>query len=282
MPEGNARSAAVRSIPVGFASDGCVDYGPQSGEEIVMSGFSVDAHYWTRRAAIAGISGLTAAAPPIRNYLRVKFHMDVVFWLCAAHGYPLRDPEILDAFSGAGLSMSHAYMDRARRADLCDINADYIRLGGKLSPKVTPIHGDSFKMINEGDPRLGRYDMIILDNNLGGIYAGFCEHFDAMPAVFRHLKTDVPYGVVALNFISDPDLMNQDERFQTPPESFGEQMRRRAEFYQTDQRLLTPRIGAAAYDREARKEGWVVEDFALAPRAEYFHFLLLFLRKADR
>ncbi len=244
-----------------------------------MANLSTDLHYWTRRAAISGITGLGTALPPIRNYMRVKFHIDVVFWLCAAHGYPLKDPDILDPFSGAGISMSHGYLERARHAHLCDINADYIRLAAKLGPKVTTTHGDSFAMINGGDPRLGRYDLIILDNNLGGVYSGFCEHFDAMPAIFGYLKPDAPYAVLALNFITDPDLMNADERFQTPDASFNEQMARRAAFYGTASRTLTPKIGAAAYDREARKKGWMVEDFALAPRAEYFHFLLLFLRR---
>lgn len=245
-----------------------------------MASFSTDLHYWTRRAAIGGISGLTRALPPVGNYLRVRFHIDIVFWLCAAHGYPLRNPDILDPFSGAGINMSHGYLERVNSAHLCDINEDYIRLAGKLGPKVRTTHGDSFAMMNQGDPRLGRYDLIILDNNLGGVYAGFCEHFDAMPAVFRYLKDDAGYAVLALNFITDPDLMDSDPRFRTPPDSFAEQMRRRAVFYGTDERRITPRIGAAAYDREARKEGWTVADYALAPRAEFFHFLLLFLRRA--
>ncbi len=247
-----------------------------------MGSTSIAMHYWTRRAAISGISGLTKVAPPIKNYLRVKFHSDIVFWLAAAHGYPLREPAILDPFSGAGLAMSHGYLERAGSAHLCDIDADYIRLAGKLGPKVTTTHGDSFKMMNEGDPRLGKYDLVILDNNLGGIYYDFCEHFDAMPAAFRYLNDAGPYAVLALNFITDPDLMNSDERFRTPDDSFNEQMRRRAVFYGTDARKITPRIGAAAYDREARKEGWTVADYALAPRAEFFHFLLLFMKRVDR
>ena len=109
------------------------------------------AYYWTRRAAISGISGLTRAAPPIKNYLRVKFHSDIVFWLAAAHGYPLESPDILDPFSGAGLSMSHGYLERAGKAHLCDIDADYIHLAGKLGAKVTTTHGDSFKIMRRID-----------------------------------------------------------------------------------------------------------------------------------
>lgn len=240
---------------------------------------SPDIHYWTRRAAISGIAGLARVVPPVRSYLWVRFHMDTVFALCAAHGYPLHEPDVLDPFAGAGINMSHAYLDRAGSAHLCDNNPDHVRLAAKLGTKVTASHGDSFQRINDGDPTLGRHDLIILDNNLGGIYHGFCEHFDAMPAVFGLLKDDIPHGVVALNFITDPDRMNDDPRFRTP--SFEGQMQRRAAFYGTDSRRITPRIGAAAYDREARTMGWMVEDFALAPRADFFHFLLLFLRRTD-
>ena len=244
-----------------------------------MGSVSKDVHYWTRRAAIAGIRGLHAMAPPIRSYSRVEFHMDTVFWLCAGHGFPLRNPRILDPFSGSGIHMSHSYVGRAREAHLCDIDEDYARLAGKLASNVTSIHGDSFRMLNDGDARLGKYDMIVLDNNLGGIYYDYCEHFDAMPAVFRHFDRSAPYAVLALNFITDPELMNADPRFETP--TFEEQMRRRAAFYGTPARRITPDAGARAYAREARKEGWDVVGHALAPRAEFFHFLLLFLRPAD-
>ena len=54
----------------------------------------------------------------------------------------------------------------------------------------------------------------------------------------------------------------------------------RAAFYGTPARRITPAVGANAYAREARKEGWEVVDHALAPRAEFFHFLLLFMRRA--
>lgn len=244
-----------------------------------MGSISKDIHYWTRRAAIAGIQGLHAIAPPIRGYSRVEFHMDTVFWLCAAHGFPLRSPRILDPFSGSGIHMSHSYVHRASEAHLCDIDEDYARLAGKLAPNVTSIHGDSFKMLNEGDPRIGKYDMIILDNNLGGIYYDYCEHFDAMPAVFRHFDTEAPHVVLALNFITDPELMNSDTRFETP--TFEEQMRRRAVFYDSASRKITPADGAKAYAREAAKEGWEVLGHAIAPRAEFFHFLLLFMRRAN-
>ena len=53
-----------------------------------------------------------------------------------------------------------------------------------------------------------------------------------------------------------------------------------AAFYGTPARRITPAVGANAYAREARKEGWEVVDHALAPRAEFFHFLLLFMRRA--
>jgi hypothetical protein len=237
-----------------------------------------DLHFWTRRAAIAGLRGLHNLAPPIRNYSRVRFHMDTVFWHCEAHGFPLHTPRILDPFAGSGINMSHSYLDRAASAHLCDIDPDHARLAGKLGPKVTSIHGDSFRMLNEGDPRLGKYDLIVLDNNLGGVYHDYCEHFDAMPAVFRHFDAQAPYVVLALNFITDPDRMNADERFATP--SADQQMAKRAEFYGTSARRITPTVGAAAYAREARKEGWEVIDHALAPRAEFFHFLLLFMRRA--
>jgi hypothetical protein len=212
-------------------------------------------------------------------------HMDVVFWLCAAHGYPLRNPRVLDPFAGAGINMSHAYVDRVGAADLWDLNADDARLASNLGTNVSAFQGDSFKALNEGDGRLGTYDLIVLDNNLGGIYDGYCEHFDAMPSVFRYLRTDVPYAVVAMNFITDPHLMNRDPRFQTP--TFEEQLRRRARFYDLPEHeapggvRMTPKVGAAAYDREARKHGFCVEDFAVAPRAEFFHFLVLFLRPVD-
>lgn len=238
---------------------------------------SRDIHFWTRRAAIAGIDGLHAVIPPIRNYSRVRFHMDTVFWLCAAHGFPLERPRVLDPFSGSGINMSHSYVERADIAHLCDIDEDCARLAGKLAPNVTSIHGDSFRMLNEDDPRLGKYDLIVLDNNLGGIYYGYCEHFEAMPAVFRHFDASAPHVVLALNFITDPDRMNSDPRFATP--SFEQQMERRAEFYGTRERRITPAVGAAAYAREALKEGWEVVDHALAPRASFFHFLLLFMRR---
>lgn len=238
-----------------------------------------DIHFWTRRAAIAGIEAIQAVAPPIVNYSRVRFHMDTVFWHCAAHGFPMEQPRILDPFAGSGINMSHSYLDRVHSAHLCDIDENYARLAGKLADNVTAIHGDSFRMLNEGDPRLGKYDMIVLDNNLGGVYYDYCEHFDAMPAVFTHFDANAPYVVLALNFITDPDLMNADPRFATP--SFEQQMARRAAFYGTDARRITPAIGAAAYAREALKEGWQVVDHALAPRAEFFHFLLLFMRRAD-
>lgn len=237
---------------------------------------SKDLHFWTRRAAIAGINTLQTVLPPMRNYPRVQFHMDTVFWHCAAHGFPLHRPRILDPFSGSGINMSHSYIERAASAHLCDIDQDYAKLAGKLAPNVTAIHGDSFRMLNDGDPRLGVYDLIVLDNNLGGVYYDYCEHFDAMPAVFRYFDPDAPYVVLALNFITDPEQMDADPRFATP--SFEQQMARRADFYQTAERRITPAVGAAAYAREARKEGWEVVGHALAPRAEFFHFLLLFMR----
>lgn len=239
-----------------------------------------DLHFWTRRAAIAGMNGLHALAPPIRNYSRVRFHMDTVFWHCEAHGFPLERPRILDPFAGSGINMSHSYLERASSAHLCDIDEDYARLAGKLGPHVTSIQGDSFRMLNDGDPRLGKYDLIVLDNNLGGVYYDYCEHFDAMPAVFRHFDAAAPHVVLALNFITDPDTMNADPRFATP--TFEQQMAQRAAFYGTSSRRITPAIGAAAYAREALKEGWEVVDHALAPRAAFFHFLLLFMRRADR
>ena len=241
-----------------------------------MSPISKDIHFWTRRAAIAGVKGLQAVVPPIQSYSRVTFHMDTVFWLCAAHGFPLESPRVLDPFAGSGINMSHSYLDRATHAHLCDIDRDFARLAGTLAPNVTAIHGDSFRMLNEGDPRLGTYDLIVLDNNLGGVYYDYCEHFDAMPGVFRHFDREAPHAVLALNFITDPDLMNQDPRFATP--TFEQQMQRRAAFYGTDSRRITPATGAAAYAREAAKAGWEVAGHALAPRAEFFHFLLLFLR----
>jgi hypothetical protein len=241
-------------------------------------GLNRDLHFWTRRAAIAGMEGLHALAPPIRNYSRVQFHMDTVFWHCAAHGFPLVRPRILDPFAGSGINMSHTYLERAGSAHLCDIDKDYARLAAKLGPNVTSIHGDSFRMLNEGDPRLGKYDLIVLDNNLGGVYYDYCEHFDAMPGVFRHFDTAAPHVVLALNFITDPEQMNADPRFATP--TFEQQMAHRAAFYGTDARRITPAVGAAAYAREALKEGWTVVDHSLAPRAEFFHFLLLFLRRS--
>lgn len=73
--------------------------------------------------------------------------------------------------------------------------------------------------------------------------------------------------------------MNRDPRFATP--GFEQQMQRRAEFYGTTARRITPAAGAAAYARYAAGAGWEVAGHALAPRAEFFHFLLLFLRPAD-
>src|SRR5690606_31589664 len=160
-----------------------------------MSPISKDIHFWTRRAAIAGVKGLQAVVPPIQSYSRVTFHMDTVFWLCAAHGFPLESPRVLDPFAGSGINMSHSYLDRATHAHLCGIDRGFARLAGTLAPNVTAIPGDSFRMLNEGDPRLGTYDLTVLDNNLGGVYYEYCEHCDGMPGVFRHFDGEPPHAV---------------------------------------------------------------------------------------
>jgi hypothetical protein len=237
--------------------------------------------YWAKRAAITATHVGSRRGPfkVARNNLLIQHVGDQLFWVAGAHGYPLDNPEALDPFGGTGLLMSHTYAPRCKRVDLWEYHEERAKLAEHLGPNVRAFQGDSIAAMNSGDARLGTYDFIILDNNIGGVYGSdYCEHFECMPAVFRYFKRDIPYAVLAVNFLSDPDAMNADPRFHT--ETFAQQMERRMAFFATKERKMTPATAAKAYDREARKEGWKVVGHGLVPRHPFLHFLLLFLEPA--
>ena len=135
-----------------------------------MGSVSKDVHYWTRRAAIAGIRGLHAMAPPIRSYSRVEFHMDTVFWLCAAHGFPLRNPRILILDEATSALDNRTEVDVQRHLDALSQGRTTLIIAHRLS---TIRDADLIAVLAAGRlVELGRHDDLV---RAGGPYAALLE-----------------------------------------------------------------------------------------------------------
>jgi hypothetical protein len=232
--------------------------------------------FFTKRALIAALRRAEGHLPMslVKNSYQVRTLGDQLFWAVQAF-IPLGSVVALDPFAGSGFMMSHSYLHHCRHADLWDIdpfNAGHVKYWGN---QVTGYCGDSIAAINNQDPRVGRYNFIILDNPLGGPYGTrqYCEHFDLMPAVFRCFKQE--YGVLVLNYIPDIDKLVTDPRFQNTKQA--EQHERRTQFYGTREKAIRPRVAVAKYAQEAAREGFRVTDHNIIPRSPHFHFLMLFL-----
>lgn len=216
----------------------------------------------------------------VKNRYLVQTIGDQLFW--AARSFiPLGSVEALDIFSGTGLMMSYAYLHHCTRADLWEINPTYADHLKFLGPHVTGHCGDSITAINQGDPRLKKYNFILADNPLGLVRMEGkhgCEHFEIIPAVFRYFKREP--GVLVINYIPDARALYQDPRFAhhvTDEDKRLHDERRRA-FFETDEPIIRPQMAVAKYRREAAGEQFEVTDFNILPRAGTFSFLQLFIK----
>jgi hypothetical protein len=229
-----------------------------------------------RAALLAEAAGRTSPFSVARNKYQVQILGEQLFWMMRAHGYPSEGVRVLDPFAGQGLSLSHTYLARAAQADLWVIVPEWIKHAQSWGPNVKVHCGDSFEAINGGDPRLARYDVIILDNNLGGVYSEkkYCEHFDLVPSIFRYFRED-QRGVLVVNYVRNLDLLMRDVRFKVE-DTIDEHRRRRREFFGTSTDVVSPAEATAAYTRYAATVGRRVVTSAVLPRAEDFGFLLLF------
>jgi hypothetical protein len=260
--------------------DGRLPAAPSTGYRQRMS--KGDIKYWLNRGVIEAVRA--AESYPPGRIARNKFLLQVVgnqlFWLLESYGHRLDSIVALDPFSGSGLLMSHTYLRVCHHADLWEIEPQKARQAKRLGANVTVHCGDSIEAVQCGDNRLGDYNFIMLDNNIGGCYGPdrrYCEHFEMIPAIFRYLRKG-NRAVVVVNYVPDVDRLAADPRF--VPDNLEEHLRRRQEFFQTTGRAVRPAQAAARYAEAAGDSGWTLAHYGIVPRNAVLNFLVLMLLPA--
>jgi hypothetical protein len=125
-----------------------------------------------------------------------------------------------------------------------------------------------------------RYDLVIVDNWVGSVFDGHCEHFELFPDIYRVITDD---GILVINVVPRLDE-DMQRRYPTvfKPSTVAEHLERRRDFYGTDHpEAVSPEQMLAVYRKRAAENGFDIEWSVLQPRI-YHSYLALKLRRAAR
>lgn len=159
-------------------------------------------------------------------------------------GVQLKDMVALDFFAREGDWQSHQIAERVAKVHAWEIDPRFeSNLKKNLPVDATVVIGDSFDILKNSAEI---FDLIVLDNPQGCFGKGYCEHFEALPAILERLPTT---GVVIFNVKTKP--FNYDDKL--------EWQARRNSFYGVDSRSLDEKFVFDFYEKYFNTRGFDVD-----------------------
>ena len=208
----------------------------------------------------------------IRMRLQQVNPQEQIFWMLDAHGNGLRNINALEVFGMHGLWTAVWYLSKCQHLDLWEIDRAYADFARRLGSNVNVTVGDSVNAANKNDSRLGKYNFIMLDNPLGGVYGqAYYKNFNLFPGIFRYPSGPREY-VIVLNCragISHSDLS-----------CYGQWRGVRGDFYGIDSEHIFPDVGVGAYRELAQSCGFRLLDSFYIPHIAKIGFLAQLLERS--
>jgi hypothetical protein len=183
----------------------------------------------------------------------------------------------LEVFGDDGTRHTLDYAPMVASLDIWEIQSDREATLRKNFPGAGIKIIDSFEEVKRTP---NRYDLVIVDNWVGSLFDGHCEHFELFPDIYRVITDD---GILVINVVPRLDEEVR-RRFPTmfKPSMVAEHLERRRDFYGTDHpEAVSPEQMLTVYRKLAAENGFDIEWSVLQPRI-YHTYLALKLRRAAR
>jgi hypothetical protein len=111
--------------------------------------------------------------------------MQVILRRLARRGLDPRTMHALEVFGASGAFHTLDYAERVASLEVWEIDPSYESALHANLPRARVRITDSFEELRGTS---GRYDLVVLDNPMGGWGGGHHDHFDILPLVFRVLS----------------------------------------------------------------------------------------------
>ena len=188
-------------------------------------------------------------------------------------GVALERLETLELFGDDGSRHTMDYAPLVRSLEIWEIKPERETALRQKFPSATIKIVDSFDEVKRTP---NRYDLVVVDNWVGSLYAGHCEHFELFPAVFRLLRDE---GILVINVVP---RLDQEMRAGVPTvsrETRGEHLKRRSHFYGTEhpEAIAIPEM-VEVYRTRAAESGFDLE-WHVVQRRTFHYYLALKLRR---
>ncbi|MCX8052530.1 MAG: hypothetical protein N3B12_01890 [Armatimonadetes bacterium] len=182
--------------------------------------------------------------------------------------------QALDMFAGDGTGSVLCYSDSVQHLEAWELNPELVERLKKNLPRAVIRQVDSYEQMRVCE---GKFDLIVIEAPLSlyGPNLEYCEHIGLFPRVLDLCKDD---AVLILAVATEVEPLRQYvgdiDRVGTP-----EHLKRRAEFYKTDNPENIPLDKmVSAYSEHCTAGGFEVE-WWFAVRRRYAHTLALKIRK---
>jgi len=184
----------------------------------------------------------------------------------------------LEVFGDDGTRHTLDYAPMVGSLDIWEIRPDREAALRKNFPGAGIKIVDSFEEVKRTPTR---YDLVIVDNWVGSVFDGHCEHFELFPDIYRVVTDD---GILVINVVPRLDEEAQ-RRFPTVFKSstVAEHLERRRDFYGTDHpEAVSASQMLAVYRKLAAENGFGIEWSVLQPRIYHSYLALKLRREPER
>lgn len=180
---------------------------------------------------------------------------------------PINEYHALEFFARAGDWQTCVYAPYVKKLSAWEIDPSFEADLRKNLPAAEIRIGDSYKMAYEKQYQ-GAFGLIVFDNPQN-VFAGYCEHFEALPLVSQLLAGR---GVVVFNINHHPFNYEKSPEWQ----------KRRKEYYGRDASALDIAFLLNFYADKFNQMGLKVRFVLEEPRnVEYLSYLVYGLEKTD-
>ncbi|MFC1517408.1 hypothetical protein ACFL5G_02505 [Candidatus Margulisiibacteriota bacterium] len=207
---------------------------------------------------------------PLKNVLAPS-DMKKVFIGLKKRGVVLNSLNVLEVFAYTGENHAQDYFKLVNSLEAWEINAVHKAALEKNLPGAKIKIVDSYAEIKSTP---NKFNIIIIDNEMGFFGDNHCEHFEIFPDIFRCLDNS---GLIIVNVLTKKDKLAQEKFSRLFDTAHNKE---RAEFYQTN----TPdnvsfKKMLETYQTIIDKNNYQLEWCFFQKRLSFLHYLVLKVKK---
>jgi hypothetical protein len=207
---------------------------------------------------------------------RLKTPMDMVILTLKVYQLLPHPLIALDLFGMHGLWTTADYVHYCDYLEIWEIEPIYAKFAKKFFPKTKVNIGDSIKAVQNKKLNKNKYNFIVIDNPIGGVFneeKNYCEHFNLFPKILDYIENKTTIFVI--NIVINMDVIKQRGYIQ--PNQFNNWLKIRKNFLGGNVNIKKPNPEKLieVYKNKFKNWGLSVNHSFFIPRNKIVGFLII-------